>query len=793
MKARLWLTGLVFLTLFGCAAYKQLKPDPELTSVEGKYIELKRGDKEFKLKKNKRYFIAFPPPQHDNFYLVLSTPDKSSFRGYFTKELVKKKYPGEKIEDQTVYPDSVFVYPVSEKVPEYYWLIDSVKQDIELSLQYRYAPQWRYKFETKHAEYKSTLEANRVDRDLYETVGNSFNFDCNFNYPQAVDTVVNHTAALENVHKELLAIESIFPDDIDSNDEAYRNYQSLKKGLEEEMAFQKNYRGTLQFFYADCRTRGKPSEYLGHVDSLIEYFDGKKNYPANVVSETQKVITKRMSELPGYYQGLLATKTDYAPLDSARYKVGALAKVEKLFATAGVRRPEELVTVSDYVLAFDSASRSAMAVKDSLNAIGQYVAEGPSMPPNTFFGPVVKRLSATKRMVPQQLAGHGTYSSLSCTKALNEEIQQLSDNAEERLWQVKEANKLVPALNVIKSQGNYKGMLGLLRKNSHLTFLMDKYQEVDKLSVNQQASTILENIREYHWKTAEANLRGLHTDVEFLNPQKVMPHKEMTVLSLEDSLYSSIIRVSRYRVNKFLEERVNELETVDSLYTDSVWTPAYDVTFSSGGQRDLYRKKEDLVAHLQKMKENEFPAKAVTLLYDEFVKNFSADGVIRARAIVTHGKYYKGEDLKILRRIAESDPYAAKWITEPKRYRRVFALPVTSNKRGKNKFVVRLNVRIETKAKFPVYDVNIKLPKEVARNAASEQWYDEISVNKKLLKNEGRFSITAPTAANDYECQVTPVQMNQGKNNVLHIEFTYPAYKVFPVSVMVQKPIIKKN
>jgi hypothetical protein len=92
-----------------------------------------------------------------------------------------------------------------------------------------------------------------------------------------------------------------------------------------------------------------------------------------------------------------------------------------------------------------------------------------------------------------------------------------------------------------------------------------------------------------------------------------------------------------------------------------------------------------------------------------------------------------------------------------------------------------------------VYDLNIKLPKEVAQNAATTQWYESISCNKSELKNEGRFSITAPTAANDYECQISPVQMNKDKTNVLEIVFNYPAYKVLQVSVMVQKPIIKKN
>jgi hypothetical protein len=106
---------------------------------------------------------------------------------------------------------------------------------------------------------------------------------------------------------------------------------------------------------------------------------------------------------------------------------------------------------------------------------------------------------------------------------------------------------------------------------------------------------------------------------------------------------------------------------------------------------------------------------------------------------------------------------------------------------------VRFNIDIPTNAVFPVYEVNIKLPKEVAQNASSAQWYDEITCNKVPLKNEGRFSIIAPTAANDYECQIAPVQMNKNQANVLEIVFRYNAFKVLQISVMVQNPIIKKN
>jgi len=183
------------------------------------------------------------------------------------------------------------------------------------------------------------------------------------------------------------------------------------------------------------------------------------------------------------------------------------------------------------------------------------------------------------------------------------------------------------------------------------------------------------------------------------------------------------------------------------------------------------------------------------VLIAEFVKEPADSGVYRARAIVAHGKHYTGDDKETKIRIAECDPTLAKWITQPKQYRRVFGLPITDNdqKGHKNQYMVRFNIRIETDAMFPVYDLNIKLPKWLAENAGSEQWYDKIKLNRKEMKNEGRFTISAPTAANDYECQMTPVQMDKDGNNILEITFTRPVFGVIPISVMVQKPIIKKN
>jgi hypothetical protein len=87
----------------------------------------------------------------------------------------------------------------------------------------------------------------------------------------------------------------------------------------------------------------------------------------------------------------------------------------------------------------------------------------------------------------------------------------------------------------------------------------------------------------------------------------------------------------------------------------------------------------------------------------------------------------------------------------------------------------------------------VKLPREVAENARTTQWYQSITINQTPIKNEGRFRITTPTSENGYESLITPVQMDKEGRNVLEIRFRHPAFRVFEISAMAQVPIIRKN
>lgn len=794
MKLQCLLLSL-WLLYAGCATYKQLKPDPELSPSEQGYIELKRGDENFELKKGKRYFIIFPAPQQDNFYLALQLPDKKKFTSFFTATLVDQKTYGDKIPDETPYPDTMSVFPIRKGPPEYYWLIHEVPDDMVLKIKYRYVPQWRFKFEVKHAACKEIYRKNIVDRSVYKGIGSSVRLD-GFNFVLVMDTVSRHTAELERAYKELLTTESLFPAGLlSSKDIASRNYAELRKSLEEEISFQKNYRRVLEFFYQESLCRNDPLAFVAGVENYIAFFSGKDSLPNNIVQESRTLLGKRLAEVPPFYDARIAAKADALPFDAAALHLKELNRIEALYTAAGMTVPAEYSQQVKFLNDYNSQSTALAAARDSLGQIAQYVRNAPGMPADDFFKPVTVRALALQTVVPWPLEqNYGKYGSVPCATALNQEIAKFQGLLSARVADYQTAEALVPRLNALKAQKNYGSMIAALLPVRNLNFLLEKYKDLDKMSLDAQTQNIQTALENNLWPATEQALKGLHQDDRFLDPAAIKPQASRIVLRLEDSLYGKVERATRSRVNAFLQEKVNTLENVDSLYTDSVFFPVYTISFSSGGKQELVLRQNALVADLARMKSYEFPAKAVKLLYEGFLANPEDNGVLKARAIVTHGGHYLGDDREIKLRIAECNPLLPKLIVKPIDYRRVFVLPVTDNRTGgKNKYLVRLNVNIPTEAMFPVYDVNIKLPREIAQNAASSQWYDKITLNGNPLKNEGRFSITAPSPSNSFECQITPVQMNKDKSNILEITFSHNSFKVYNVSAMVQKPIIKKN
>ncbi|RMF59754.1 MAG: hypothetical protein D6748_05730, partial [Calditrichaeota bacterium] len=344
-----------------------------------------------------------------------------------------------------------------------------------------------------------------------------------------------------------------------------------------------------------------------------------------------------------------------------------------------------------------------------------------------------------------------------------------------------------------RKDNDYSGIIGVLLSNKDLKFLMDQYPDLDQRSLNQQKNLISRALKKKSWATAERRLKALHQDRNFVNYSKISRRKQLAVKAYEDSLFRAIERESVKRIKEFIEVNKDNYQAVEAMYQDPVFNPVYEVSFSAGGPQVLAKRKKALQDKLNSYKFNQFPRTSIATLYQDFVQNFRKNGVAKAKAIITHGKFYQGNDKKIRNMIAEIDPEVPKVLDEPKNYRRIFVVPVNDTQKEKNEYLFRVNIQIPTDAQFPVWDVNIKLPMELAKSAANRQWYDKMTMNGKLLKNEGRFTITAPTRDNDYICLITPLQVNKHGDNILEVRFTYSAYKILEVSIMAQRPIIRKN
>jgi hypothetical protein len=295
------------------------------------------------------------------------------------------------------------------------------------------------------------------------------------------------------------------------------------------------------------------------------------------------------------------------------------------------------------------------------------------------------------------------------------------------------------------------------------------------------------------WNQAEATLQEMHGNTSYASVPAVKEQRGKFVRAFENELFSRVKQVSQQRVDAFVKANEAAIDNVAALYKDSAFVPVHVLSFSAAGDAEVQRKNKEIQSYIDNLKYNDFPATSIKAIYREFTQNINNRGVDRARAIVEHGKYYKGDDKQLRSMVSECDPTVAKWIIKPKEYRKLYALPVTTNPKGTNQYAFKALLKIPSEAQFPVFEINIKLPKEVAEKAGAEQWYESITINKKPIKNEGRFTITSPAADNNYESQVSPVQMDKEGNNILEVRFKYPGYKVFEVSTMAQVPIIRKN
>ncbi|MGA9118586.1 MAG: hypothetical protein WB699_04410, partial [Bacteroidota bacterium] len=621
--------------LGGCAAYKELEPEPPVMPAERGYIELKDGKNNFELERDKQYFIKFPRPLKDHFKLVLTAPAKPSFHAFLTREFEGKEPPYVAIPNETPTDDSTFVYAVDPATPLYYWVLDSVYQDIQLLMHYRYVPEWRYTFEGRYATYTTTLTSNRVARSTFEGIDRSTDLNT-INATRELPSLEIHTGQLQKLRGELKSLASVFPEDIAaSQDTAYKQYVDLKSRLDDEIDFQENYARALSIIKIDRETSGDVGAFLGAVPKLAENLAHVRDFPTGAAKRLQTLVGERADEVYPYYDRMLNSKNDLGRISPEANENALVA----LYQGIGKPMPRELSLLARFIQEFNKESDGLARAKSKLHDMDVALPRSLPTAGEQFFATQSGAAARIKESVPDAVAGRmekmGNYP---CAVQITEELAGTVRRAHDEEVMYRMA-------------GETAGLLA-----SHM------------------------------WGSCENGLRQMSDPANFTSAASVADLRGQIIRRFEEELFQAVKRASQQRVDDFAKANEATIDNIPLLYQDSVFTPVYQLTYSSVGPGDLERKRKEINDYLEGIKYVQFPETSIKAIYADFIRNISDRGVEKARAIVDHGKFYRGDDKQVKALIDECNPNVAKWITKAKDYRRLFALPVTSNPRGINEY-----------------------------------------------------------------------------------------------------------
>jgi hypothetical protein len=733
----------VFLAfLAGCSAYKELTPDPEIFPTERGYIELKNGKDQFTLDKESKYFMKFPSPDRESYVLVLRLGNKPIISSHLTTIFDNGDSPSTRIRDEAADSDTLSVYAIDGRVLTFFWVVDTVRADTRLTMHYRYMPRWRYAFEARYTAFQESLRKNAVDRSTYESIGPNFGFE-SFDFSKARTDLDARASSLSAMREELVKMASLFPSDIaGSRDSAYQKYVALKAAVDDELRFQEDYAATLRVFELEKASRGNTGAFLEAAPLFADFLGQPGRYRQGAVDKARELVVGRLPEASPYYENQLKSKNDLSRITLRP----PFEPVRRLFAASGQPLPDDLRSLEGFVDRFNVEAGALQSANSRLAECDRLLQNNPSWASDTLYAVLIARNEDAKAVIVEsQLDRFERQRGYPCVALLNQELSTV------------------------------RGATATLN---------DLYS---------RARSVAGRISMSAWPEAEAQLRELHTTVGLNENRIVRGQKPTIVAHLELEIFTRVKKGSEQRVDAFITRNEMNADNVPALYADSAFLPLHRLTFSGSGPATVAQRNKQIQDYLMQAKTIRFPETAINALYRDFVQNINNRGAEKARAIVEHGKQYLGSDKQVKAYVTECDPTAAKWIVKPKEYRKVYALPITANRQGSNDYLIRLRLNIPSGAQFPVFDITIKLPPDVAAKAGSEQWYRDITINKKPIKNEGRFRITSPRADNNYESLISPVQMDKEGNNILEVRFAYPGYRAFEISAMAQVPIIRKN
>jgi hypothetical protein len=703
---------------------------------------MKNGDESFTLDKGNKYFISFPAPERDNFVLVLRITNKSAISSCFTAVFDDGVNPSDRIRDEEAGSDTLSAYAIDSRVLKSYWVVDTVRADTRLIMHYRYVPRWRYSFESRSAEFRETLRSNVVDRHTYESIGPEFRFD-QFNFPKTKSDLDVKSGNLSAMRGDLVKLGALFPPDIaGSRDTAYVTYSTMKAALEDELKFQEEYAATLKFFEREQTSRGITTAFIESAPVFADFLGQSGRARPPIVAKGRALVIARLPEVLTYYENQVSTRSDLKSI----VLHPAIEPLKPLYAACGRSYPDELRSLESFVARFNIEAATLPVARGRLDEIERSLQSNPSWLSDTLYASLLIRdEEANAALVVSELDGFERQRDYPSARLLSQEL------------------------------------------------VATRTQATGFQSVHSAARDVVRDINASSWNSAETQLRDMNTAPGLNGNPTVRAHKGMFVSHLETDLFSLLKNETEQRLEAFLARNELTTENVSGLYQDSVFLPRYRLTFSSAGPATVSQRNQQIDEYLVRARGVRFPEGAIRALYADFVRSITNRGAEKARAIAEHGKQYRGDDKQIKACISECDPSVPKWIVRAKEYRKLYAVPVTAEPRGTNEYLFRIRLNIPSDAQFPVFDITIKLPQEIAAKAGTEQWYQSITINTKPIKNEGRFRITSPAANNNYESLISPVQMDKEGNNILEVRFTYPGYRVFEISAMAQVPIIRKN
>jgi len=501
----------LMLLLSGCAAYKELSPKPPVISRELGYIELKNDKQNFTLEQGKKYFIQFPRPERDNFYLVLKTNIKPILTSYLANAFDDGALYNARIADAAPKNDSLNVYPVDTRVPAFYWVIDTVRFDAELSMQYRYVPRWRFAFETRFYTLRDLLAANRIDFTVYNSIGPDYSFK-GMEFAKELSAVELRARNLTAAKADMDDLGRLFPADIASTkDTSYENYLLLQSDLTNELRRQENYGEVLRILDKDQSTRGKTGAFLQSAPLLLGFFDHKDRHRPPVVDRIRTIVGGRLPETESYYDGLLRAKTDLAEFSPSP----PLATVEKLYDACDRQPSPTFRSLLSYVNQFNHESAALQSAQAKLAAMDRLTGRDAAWGLDSLYSTLIARaVEASSGLPESQIERYDAGRGYGCTRLLSAELAKTT-------------------AKVIALKSLYQRGLG-----------------------------VLVQINAGMWPLAEGQLRELALSAEFDNVPAALKQRTEIATRLDRDLYSRVKLGTQQRVDAFVAGNISTIDDV---------------------------------------------------------------------------------------------------------------------------------------------------------------------------------------------------------------------------------------